>query len=45
MAYHFLDSKLDRAIVAYLLVEGAGSHDNCYPALRLLGKTLPNITT
>jgi hypothetical protein len=44
MAYQFLDSKLDRALVAYLIDEGAGSVANCYPALRSLGKELPNIT-
>lgn len=44
MAYHFLDSKLDRALVAYLISEGACNADECYPALRLLGKNLPNVT-
>ncbi len=44
MAYHFLDSKLDRALVAYLIEWGAGTADNCYPALRSLNKPLPNIS-
>ena len=44
MPYHFLDSKLDRAIVAYLVECGAGTVDNCYPALRCLGRAFPNIT-
>lgn len=44
MPYHFLDSKLDRAIVAYLIECGAGTTANCFPALRCLGRAFPNIT-
>lgn len=42
--YHNLASKLDRAIVAYLIAEDVGDADTILPAKRSLDKPLPNIT-
>jgi len=42
--YHNLGSKLDRAIVAYLISEGAGTAGDVYPANRSGTKVLPNTT-
>lgn len=41
MASLNLLSKLDRALVAYLISQGAGTLENIFPAKRSLGKTLP----
>jgi len=42
VASHNILSKVDRALAAYLISEGAGSADDVYPAKRSLDKALPN---
>lgn len=42
MGYHNILSKLDRAIVALIVSQGAGTEADTYPAKRDEDKTLPN---
>jgi len=42
--YHNLASKIDRAIVAYLIAQVPSLADCCWPAKRSLDKSLPNVT-
>jgi hypothetical protein len=41
MAYHNILSKTDRALVAFLISEAAGTADNIVPSKRSLSKELP----
>jgi hypothetical protein len=41
--YHSLASKLDRALIAYLISEEAATADNCHPGKRSLDRELPCI--
>lgn len=42
MAYHNLLSKCDRALVAFIVSEGAGTNADTFPAKRSLGRDLPH---
>ena len=42
MSYHNLLSKTDRAVVAYIIAEGAGLSSDTYPAKRAGNKSLPD---
>jgi hypothetical protein len=44
MSYHNVLSKTDRALVAFIISEGAGTEADTYPAKRSLDKDLPNTT-